>query len=116
MRTKIWELSKHLHCSIIGTCLSTSELRQILSKTNFVCDGASDHELHGQGVRLAGQHDGAGKLLHKTLDKRHRLAINQLEKAKTAEEVRALWREAVKRGDIPGAYWAVFTHPATNDA
>jgi hypothetical protein len=115
-RTKIWELSKHLHCSIIGTCLSTSELRQILSKTNFVCDGASDHELHGQGVRLAGQHDGAGKLLHKTLDKRHRLAITQLEKAKTPEEVRALWREAVKRGDIPGAYWAVFTHPATNEA
>jgi hypothetical protein len=114
-RTKIWELSKHLHCSIIGTCLSTSELRQILSKTNFVCDGASDHELHGQGVRLAGQHDGAGKLLHKTLDKRHRLAISRLEKVKTAEEVRALWRDAVKRGDIPGAYWAVFTHPATTD-
>jgi hypothetical protein len=115
-RTKIWELSKHLHCSIIGTCLSTGELRQVLGKTNFVCDGASDHDLHGQGVRLAGQHDGAGKLLHKTLDKRHRLAIKQFEKAKTEQEVRALWRDAVKRGDIPGAYWAAFTHPAATAA
>jgi Uncharacterized protein conserved in bacteria (DUF2325) len=115
-RTKIWELSAHLHCSIIGTCLSTTELRQILSKAKFVCDGASDHDLHGQGVQLAGQHSGAAKLLHKALDKRHRLVIARFEKVKEPDEVRALWRETVKRGDIPGGYWAVLTHPATTDA
>ncbi|MFI4986426.1 MAG: DUF2325 domain-containing protein [Alphaproteobacteria bacterium] len=115
-RMKIWGLSKHLHCSIIGTCLSTGELRQLLNKTNIASVGASDHDLHGQAVHLAERHDGAAKLLHKTLDKRHRLAIKQFAKAKTAEEVRALWREAVKRGDIPGTYWAVLTHPATSEA
>jgi hypothetical protein len=115
-RTKIWELSKHLHCSIVGTCLSTGELRHILGKANLAADGASDHDLHGRGVRLAGQHDGAAKLLHKALDKRHRLAIRQFDKAKTVEEIRALWREAVKRGDIPGAYWAALTHPAATEA
>ena len=26
-RTRIWELSNHLHCSIVGTCLSTGELQ-----------------------------------------------------------------------------------------
>jgi hypothetical protein len=31
-RTKIWEFGANLHCSIIGTCLSTAELRQILRK------------------------------------------------------------------------------------
>jgi hypothetical protein len=115
-RTKIWELSNHLHCSIVGTCLSTGELRQILSKAGMAADGASDHDLHGQGVLLANLHDGRGKLLHKALDKRHRLVIGRLEKAKTVDEVRALWREAVKQGDIPGAYWAALTHAATNDA
>src|SRR5437899_4814863 len=48
-RTKIWELSNHLHCSIVGTCLSTGELRQVLSKAGMAVDGASDHDLHGQG-------------------------------------------------------------------
>jgi hypothetical protein len=115
-RTKIWELSKHLHCSIIGTCLSTGEIRQVLGKANIILGDASDHDLHGQGVLLAAQRDGAAKLLHKTLDKRHRIAINQFEKAQTAEEVRTLWREAVKRGDIPGGYWAALTHPATTEA
>jgi hypothetical protein len=115
-RTKIWELSKHLHCSIIGTCLSTSELRQILHKVNFICSGISEHDLHGHGVILAGQDDASGKLLHKCLDKRHRVIIGQFEQAKTVAEVRAQWREAVKRGDIPGGYWAVLTHAATTEA
>jgi hypothetical protein len=114
-RTKIWELSNHLHCSIVGTCLSTGELRHVLSKTGMAVDGASDHDLHGQGVLLADLHDGRGKLLHKALDKRHRLVIGRFEKAKTIDEVRALWRDAVRQGDIPGAYWAALTHPATND-
>jgi hypothetical protein len=115
-RTKIWELSNHLHCSIVGTCLSTGELRQVLSKAGMAVNGASDHDLHGQGVLLANLLDGRGKLLHKALDKRHRLVISRFEKAKTIDEVRALWRDAVKQGDIPGAYWAALTHAATNDA
>jgi hypothetical protein len=57
--------------------------------------------------------DGAAKLLNKALDHRHRVAINQFDKAKTEEEVRTLWREARQKGEIPGAYWAAMTHPAT---
>jgi hypothetical protein len=115
-RTKVWELSNHLHCSIVGTCLSARELRQVLSKAGMNIDGASDHDLHGQGVLLSSLRDGRAKLLHKALDKRHRTVIGRFEKAKTINEVRALWREAVKLGDIPGAYWSALTHPATNDA
>ena len=29
-RRKIWEFDTKLHCSILGTCLSTAELRQVL--------------------------------------------------------------------------------------
>lgn len=115
-RTKIWDLSHHIHCSIVGTCLSTGELRQILFKANLAVDGLSDHELHSQGVSLASQHDGLGKLLHKALDRRHRLSINRFDKAATPEGVRALWQEASKSGDIPGAYWAAVTHRATTSA
>src|SRR4029453_1417197 len=32
-----------------------------------------------------------------------------------AAAVAAFWDEAVKRGDIPGAYWAALTHPGTTN-
>jgi hypothetical protein len=110
-RSRIWELAPSLHCSIIGTCLSTAELRRVLIKAGVAGRDASDHDLHQQGVRLAGQHGGPAKLLQKALDERHRLAIKQFARAGTQDELRALWRAARARGDIPGAYWAVLTHP-----
>ena len=100
-RTKIWEFNTNLHCSIIGTCLSTAELRQILKKLGIASPDNTDHELHGAAVSLAGRHDKAAKLLNKALDERHRLAINQFAKASTEEAVRSLWRDAVRRGEIP---------------
>lgn len=115
-RTKIWELSHHLHCSIVGTCLSTGELSQVLAKLGTVADDCSEHERHGRGVTLASQRDAAAKLLHKALDRKHRIAIARFDKAGTVDEVRAEWREAVKRGDVPGGYWAAMTHPAASDA
>ena len=51
---------------------------------------------------LAGKHHDGAKLLHKALDRRHRVAINQFARAKSAAEVAALWQEAVQRGEIPG--------------
>jgi Uncharacterized protein conserved in bacteria (DUF2325) len=116
-RRKIWEFGTHLHCSIIGTCLSTSELRHVLLKLGVreAADG-SDHDLHASAVLIAGKHQEGAKLLHKALDRRHRLAINQFERTKNRTEVRSRWQEAAQQGEIPGAYWAALTHPATDDA
>jgi hypothetical protein len=115
-RTRIWEFSQNLHCSIIGTCLSTAELRQTLTRLGLAQSDWTDHDLHHKAVSLAAKHDQAAKLLHKALDRRHKLSISQFAKARTEAELTALWRDAVKRGDIPGAYWAVLTHPATTQA
>jgi hypothetical protein len=116
-RSKLWEFGTNLHCSLIGTCLSTAELRQVLTRIGRKeAVGATEHDVHASAVLIAGKHHDGAKLLHKALDRRHRVAINQFDRAKTVTEVRALWQEASKRGDIPGAYWAALTHPATNDA
>lgn len=115
-RTKIWEFSSNLHCSIIGTCLSTGELRQVLKKLGVSAQGCTDHELHGTAVSLASRHDEAGKQLHKALDHRHKLAVSQFGKATTEQDLRSKWTEAVRRGEIPGAYWATLTHPLTTQA
>jgi hypothetical protein len=116
-RSRLCDLSPTLHCSIIGTCLSTAELRQIVAKTKGQDLGhLGDHEIHGEGVRLAARSDAAGKLLQKALDKRHQAAINRFAKAQRPGEVAALWAEAKQAGDIPAAYWATLSHPAANDA
>jgi hypothetical protein len=110
-RKRIWDLSGHYHCSIIGTCLSAAELRKLLAKLDMAAPGDSDHDLHGRGVGLAGRQDMAGKLLNKALDDRHQVTIKRYDRATGEAELRALWQQDVKAGDIPGGYWAVLTHP-----
>jgi hypothetical protein len=116
-RTSIWDMHHSVHCSIIGTCLSSAELRRLMIKLGVHgADTADDHDLHKQGVTIAGRPQGGGKLIQKALDRRHEGAIKQFAKAKDEGALRALWDDAVRRGDIPGAYWAVLSHPAATDA
>jgi hypothetical protein len=114
-RCKIWDIAPSLHCSIIGTCLSAAELRQFFAKLGDTdAKMASDNILHGRGVRSAGKHDLVGKLLNKMLDNRHEASIRRFAKATSTAQVRELWSEAFEQGNIPGGYWAVLTHPATD--
>jgi hypothetical protein len=116
-RTRIWEIHASVHCSIIGTCLSTAELRRVVIRAGVAgADRADEHELHAMGVTLAGNARPGGKLLQKALDQRYRAAINQLAPLSTSEALLAAWVAAQRRGDIPGAFWAVLTHPAATDA
>jgi hypothetical protein len=116
-RTTIWDMHHSMHCSIIGTCLSSGEIRRLLIKLGVHgAESASDHDLHKQGVTLAGQAQGGGKFIQKALDRRHEAAIKQFAKAQDEGALRQLWDDAVRRGDIPGAYWAVLSHPAATDA
>jgi Uncharacterized protein conserved in bacteria (DUF2325) len=115
-RTVIWDMHHSVHCSIIGTCLSSAELRRLLIKLNVHgAEAADDHDLHRQGVALAGKAHGGAKFIQKALDQRHGTAIKQFAKAKDEGALSRLWDDAVKRGDIPGAYWAVLSHPLATD-
>jgi uncharacterized protein DUF2325 len=116
-RTTIWDMHPSVHCSIIGTCLSSAELRRLMIKLGVPgSETAGDHDLHKQGVTLAARPQGGAKLIQKALDRRHESAIKQVAKAKDEAALGALWDDAVKRGDIPGAYWAVLSHPVATDA
>ena len=116
-RTKIWEMHNTLHCSIVGTCLSTGELRRLLIRLKVAgVQTASDHDVHMLGVMLADRPKAGARELQKALDRRHQLAVNRFAKAKTTDAISALWEEALQSGDIPGAYWALLSHPATTDA
>lgn len=116
-RSKIWDLADSLHCSIIGTCLSNGELRRVLVHLKVTgAETSDDHDLHVMGVMLAGRREAGAKLLQKALDTRHAVAIKQFAKAKDEETLRRMWDASVQSGDIPGAYWALISHPIATDA
>jgi Uncharacterized protein conserved in bacteria (DUF2325) len=113
-RRKLWEFSTSMHCSIVGTCLSTLELRKIIAKVKgHDLKGFSDLIVHEEAVLVAGHQGAAARLLQKALDRRYEATIKRFNRAQNVEEVHSLWDDARRSGDVPGAYWALLTHPAT---
>lgn len=113
-RDRIWDLADTLHCSIVGTCLTNAEARAILAKLGRPdARTISEHRLHGEIVQIAGRKEGGARLLQKALDRRHEREIERFAQARSPEAVRTLWKASLERGEIPGAYWAAITHPAT---
>lgn len=111
-RARLAELDGQLHCSIIGTCLSTHELRKLVPKfTGLDRRDASDLEIHHSAVELAIVGGAGAKALHKLLDEHYAAAIRRFDKAADDVELLKLWDEALKSGEIPPAYWALMTHP-----
>ncbi len=111
-RRKLWEIEGKWHCAIVGTCLTLAELRKLAVKTCVAkADGMSDYELHGAFVGAAGGNSTVGKLLHKLLDRKFPLYISRFAKATTTDELARQWDQCRKEGDIPGALWALITHP-----
>lgn len=111
-RTRLWELDSHLHCSIIGTCLSTHDLRKLVPRFKALDrQHATDLEIHHAAVELAIEGGDGGKALHKALDERYATTIRRFASAADPDAVLALWNDARKAGEIPSAYWALITHP-----
>lgn len=117
-RARLWDLNGSIHCSVVGTCLTTGELRSVMAKAlgQPRTEDVSDHDLHSQAVGLCMVANTCSRLLHKALDRRHGGSVNRFARARGEEAVMALWEEFRRAGDIPGAYWAVLTHPDTGRA
>lgn len=107
-RARLIQLNQHFHCSVLGTCMSTLELRKIAGRF-MDAKTATDLEVHHEAVILASQTVPA-KALHKALDQRHAAAIARFNKIRDPNALVVLWEEALKQGEIPGAYWALLTH------
>lgn len=112
-RKKLWDINTGWHCSIIGTCLTTEDLRALARKLHVQTpeDSGADFRLHGHFVQACGQGGTTAKLLQKLLDRRHSAAIRRFAKAENTEDLETMWNVERKGRDIPGAYWALMSHP-----
>ena len=115
-RAKLWELPDKYHCPIIGTCLHVEELRRIADKAGYVADHQlSDFAVHVSFVSVADQRrHPLAKAAQKLLEKKHAIAVRRFSRAKNADQLVALWEEAVAAGQVPGAFWALMTHSKCN--
>ena len=115
-RLKFWDLKSHFHCAALGTCLTLKELRQIGKKAGI--EGIhtwTDYEMHVSFIHVLDSKSYVSNMINKLLDKKYKLAINQFSKTKSEQDRYELWNKTVLTGDIAGAFWAILTHPDSDD-
>jgi hypothetical protein len=113
---KLWELAEEFHCPVIGTCLSHSDLQTIIRKVGMNQPGRDAFRLHLDAVSAAASRNPGSEEMHKRLNEKHARCLLRFQQVKTDEQVRELWKEHLKWGDIAGALWATLTHRAASSA
>ncbi|WP_019644885.1 DUF2325 domain-containing protein [Novispirillum itersonii] len=111
-RKRLDEVPSRWLCSVIGTCLTLADLRKLAIKVGLALPpDASDYRLHGAIVHLASENKVLGKTVARLLDKRHAATVSRITRTGDEAGLARLWADARNSGDIPGAYWALMTHP-----
>jgi len=109
-RKKLWQLEGSFHCSVVGTCLTLNELRQLCKKLRITMPAkATDYDWHHSFVSVASGESYAARFLNKYLDKKYRSTVKRVVKL-TADELDEFWQVSLNEDNLPAAYWAVLTH------
>lgn len=108
-RRRLWELSDHVHCPVIGVCLPISSLRRIVDKVLGGVTVADDYELHCGVVTDSKVRTKLAEALQRELDRSFMLCVRQSAKAKSPEALLVWWTETAQV-NMAGALWATVTH------
>jgi hypothetical protein len=109
-RRRLWELSRHAHCPVVGVCLPMAALRRLVDKQLGGKAIATDYELHCGINNECRQRGRIAEAVEKELDRRYAAALRQARALKTTDELAAWWREQINGRDVPGALWATLCH------
>jgi hypothetical protein len=112
---KLWEISARYHCPLIGTCLEVEELRKLARQAGVDAADATDYELHSLSVNEAGEATRLSRLLQKHLEKKYAAFRKRFAQAETEADLKRLWQDAWKQGEVAGAFWVVMTHPLAGE-
>lgn len=115
-RRKLWDLPHPCHCPVVGVCLPLGTLRQLVNKALGGKAMADDYEVHVGTVAECTKRHRLSEMLQKELEARYAGSVQAFKIAKDARAVAELWADAVREGDVPGAFWATLTHPRCDEA
>ncbi|WP_247887301.1 DUF2325 domain-containing protein [Azospirillum sp. SYSU D00513] len=115
-RVKLWNVSRHYHCAIVGTCFTPEDMAWLCRRLKLVmAPGTRDYDIHRTFVEQAGVPGPAAKLMTKRLDEKFSGEIRRFAREKTAEGWAALWEAAVASGNVAPAFWALVGHAGVPD-
>ncbi|AGA32290.1 hypothetical protein TVNIR_0589 [Thioalkalivibrio nitratireducens DSM 14787] len=110
-RRKLWELKRHLHCPVIGTCLDIDTWRRLARARSLAVEQMSDYEVHVHFVGACAQRNASSLAAQKALDRAHEGLLRRFARARSREQLEALWAQALSAGEVPGGFWALVSHP-----
>ncbi len=110
-RRRLWELTHECHCPVVGVCLPLDTLRRLVNKALGGKAVADDYEVHVGAVAECLHRNRLSEALQNELDRRYALEVRRFKAAKTARELTDLWTQAIRLGDVAGAFWAALSHP-----
>jgi hypothetical protein len=114
-RRRLWDLPQQCHCPVVGVCFPLAALRQLVNKALGGKAMADDYEVHVGAVAECTQRNRLSELMQKDLEEMYSRSITAFRVAKDTKAVASLWADAVRRGDLPGAFWATLTHPRCDE-
>ncbi|MES2950131.1 MAG: DUF2325 domain-containing protein [Pseudomonadota bacterium] len=110
-RRRLWELSHECHCPVVGVCLPLDTLRRLVNKALGGKALADDYEVHVGAVAECLHRNRLSEALQNELDRRYARDVQRFKSAKTARALADLWTQAIRQGDVAGAFWAALSHP-----
>lgn len=113
---KLWNLPPALHCPVIGTCLEVYALRRLARSLGHDAGRLSDYEIHVSFVAAVSGKNAFSLAAQKALDRTHAAHLRRFARARSTEQLAALWQQALEEGEVPGGFWATLTHPRCDSA
>ncbi len=114
-RRRLWDLGHQCHCPVVGVCVPLGTLRRMVNKALGAQAVADDYEVHVGAVAECGHRNRLSELLQADLDQRYRREVQALRTVKCPRALADLWAQAVRLGDVAGAFWAALTHPRCDE-
>ncbi|MEM8794945.1 MAG: DUF2325 domain-containing protein [Pseudomonadota bacterium] len=109
-RLKLWEIQEPIHCSVVGTCASVDDIKNLAKKVGIrLLPDAPDYAVHGYLVEKTTHDTPFARAFQKLLDQRFQGAIRKVQKTNGKDELQELWSTMVDNGFIAAGYWALMT-------
>ncbi len=114
-RRRLWELPPRALDMVLGIGLPHEALRRVARRVLRAEPRAHGHELHAGLVTECRRRGPMAEALQEALERQHAGALRQAADAGTAEALATWWQAQTASGELPGALWAVLSHPRCTD-
>lgn len=113
-RRALWQLDTRVRCAIIGTCLSSQDLRELLPEHERDYHRTTpEFDIYRAFVQLTARPSADAAGVNRYLDLKFQRHLGAVEALSVAGEYSALWEEALRQGTVAGPFWALFSYADT---